>query len=78
MIASVALSDLVELVWVSIAATIVLSVAASLCVLGVTRAGEMRRAGHGGAASGYLALGIAGAAAVAAGVVGALLVIITG
>jgi hypothetical protein len=77
-IASVALSDLVELVWVSIVATIVLSVSASLCVLGVTRAGELRRAGHSGSATAYLALGIAGAVAVAAGVAGALAVIISG
>ena len=78
MSASVALSDLVELVWVSLVATIALSIASSLCVLGVTRAGELRRAGQSGAATGYLALGIAGATAVAAGVIGALLVIITG
>jgi hypothetical protein len=77
-IASVAVSDLVELVWVSLVATIVLSVAVSLCVLGVTRAGELRRSGESGAATAYLALGIGGAGAVAAGVVGALLVIITG
>jgi hypothetical protein len=77
-IASVALSDLVELVWVSLAATIGLSIAASLCVLGVTRAGELRRAGHSGPATAYLALGVGGAGAVAAGVAGALLVIVTG
>lgn len=78
MIAAVALDALVELAWVSLLATIVLSVAASLCVLGLTRAGELRRAGQGGAATAYAALGIAGAAAVVASVAGALALIITG
>ena len=55
-----------------------LSVAASLCVLGVTRAGELRRAGHGGAATAYVALGLGAVAAVAAGVVAALIVIVSG
>jgi hypothetical protein len=78
MIASVALHDLVELAWVSLAATIGLSVAASVCVLGVTRAGELRRVGNGGAAAGYLALGVGGALAVVAGAVFAVLIIVNG
>jgi hypothetical protein len=77
-IVAVAVADLVELVWVALVATVLLSLAASLCVLGVTRAGELRRAGEGGAATAYAALGIAGGAAVAAGIIGALVVIITG
>ena len=77
MIASVAIGDLVELAWVSLAATIALSLAASVCVLGVTRANELRRAGQGGAASAYAALGLAGAVAVAAGIVAALAIIIS-
>ena len=60
-IAAVAIGDLVELVWVSLAATIVLSLAASLCVLGLTRSNELRRARQGGAAAAYAALGLAGA-----------------
>jgi hypothetical protein len=78
MIATVAIDALLELVWVSLAATIGLSVAASVCVLGVTRAGELRRAGDGGAAARYAALALAGAVTVAAGVVGALVVIVSG
>jgi hypothetical protein len=78
MIASVAVTDLLELAWVSLVATILLSIAASVCVLGLTRASELRRSGNGAAATGYAALGVAGALAVAGGVVGALAVIITG
>ena len=78
MIASVAVEALLELAWVSLLATILLSIAASACVLGVTRASELRRAGEGGAATGYAALALVGGLAVAAGVVGALAVIITG
>jgi hypothetical protein len=78
MIASVSLVDLLELAWVSLLATILLSVAASTCVLGVTRASELRRAGHGAAATRYAALGALGALVVAAGVVGALVVIVSG
>jgi len=78
MIASVAVEDLLELAWVSLLATILLSVAASLCVLGVTRASEARRAGQGGAATGYAALGVAGGLAVVGGVVGALAIIVSG
>ena len=72
------IGNLVELVWVSLAATVFLSVAGSVCVLGVTRAGELRRAGHGAAATWYAALGLAGALAIAAGLVGGLVVIVTG
>ena len=78
MIVAVALADLVELVWVALGATILLSLAASLCVLGLTRAQELRRSGHGAATTAYAALGIAGGAAVAAGVVGALAIIVSG
>ena len=78
MIAGVALDDLLELAWVSLAATIGLSVAASVCVLGVTRAGELRRVGSDGAAAGYLALGLGGALLVLAGAVFAVLIIVNG
>jgi hypothetical protein len=72
------IGDLLELAWVSLAATIVLSVAASACVLGVTRVGELRRAGEGGAAMRHAALAAIGAAVAVAGVVGALVVIVSG
>jgi hypothetical protein len=78
MIAAVALDALVELVWVAIVATIVLSASTSVCVLGVTRAGELRKAGDGAGAVRYMALAGAGALTVAAGVVFALVVIISG
>jgi hypothetical protein len=78
MIGGVAITKLLELAWVSLLATILLSIAASTCVLGVTRASELRRAGHPGLATRYAALALAGAVAVAAGVVGALAVIISG
>jgi hypothetical protein len=78
MIAGVAITELLELAWVALLATILLSIAASTCVLGVTRASELRRAGHPGLATRYAALALAGAVAVAAGVVGALAVIISG
>jgi hypothetical protein len=78
MIASVAVQDLLELAGVSLAATIGLSLAAALCVLGVTRATELRRSGNGVAAGGYAALALAGVLVVAAGCVFALVVIVNG
>ena len=78
MIASVAVQDLLELAGVSLAATIGLSLAAAVCVLGVTRATEVRRSGHAVAAGGYAALALAGVVAVAAGCVFALVVIVNG
>jgi hypothetical protein len=78
MIIAVALADLVELVWVALVVTIVLSASASLCVLGVTRAQELRRSGNGAATSAYAALGIACAAVVVTGIAAGLAVIISG
>jgi hypothetical protein len=52
------IGDLLELVWVSLAATVLLSLAAAACVLGVTRAGELRRAGEGAAALRHVALAV--------------------
>jgi uncharacterized membrane protein SpoIIM required for sporulation len=78
MIASVAVQDLLELAGVSLAATIGLSLAAAVCVFGVTRATELRRSGHGAAAGGYAALALSGVLIVAAGCVFALVVIVNG
>ena len=72
------IGDLAELVGVSLAATVLLSLATAACVIGLTRAGELRRAGRSAAATRHAALGFAGAAAVATGIVGALVVIIAG
>ncbi len=76
MIAAVAVGDLAQLVWVSLVATIGLSIAGAVCVLGVTRAGELRRDGHAAAASAFAALGLVGGLAIAAGVIFALTVIV--
>jgi hypothetical protein len=76
--AAVAIGDLVELVWVSLGATILLSLAASLCVLGLTRANELRRGGRGRAAATYAALGLAGGTAVVAGIAAGLAIIVSG
>ena len=78
MIASVAVQDLLELAGVALAATIGLSLAAAVCVLGVTRATELRRGGHAVAAGGYAALALSGVLIVAAGCVFALVVIVNG
>ena len=78
MIASVAVQDLLELAGVSLAATIGLSLAAAVCVLGVTRATELRRGGNAVAAGGYAALALAGVLIVAAGCVFAIVVIVNG
>jgi hypothetical protein len=78
MIASVAVQDLLELAGVSLVATIALSLAASVCVLGVTRATELRRSGHAVAAGGYAALALSGVLVVTAGVVFAIFVIVNG
>ena len=78
MIAGVAVQELLELSGVSLLATIGLSLAGAVCVLGVTRASELRRSGHGVAAGGYAALALTGALAVTAGVVFALVTIVNG
>ena len=76
MIASVAVQDLLELAGVSLAATIGLSLAAAVCVLGVTRATELRRAATAGR-GGYAALALAGALVVAGACVAGSAMIVT-
>jgi hypothetical protein len=71
------IGDLLELVWISLAATVLLSTAASVCVLGVTRGGELRRAGDGAGAMRWLALGVLGGLVVAASAVGAVVIIVS-
>jgi hypothetical protein len=68
---------LFELVWVAIVAGIAVALCFSLALVGSVRAGELRRAGRGAAATAYAALGIAGAAAVTGLVVFGLVVIVT-
>ena len=78
MIASVAVQDLLELAGVALVATILLSLSAAVCVLGVTRATELRRSGHSTAAGGYAALALSGVLLIAAGVVFAIFIIVNG
>ena len=78
MIASVDVSGLVELAWVAPLAVLAVSISYSLCVLGATRASDMRRAGNGGAATAYGALGILAGLAFAAEIVAGVAVIVNG
>ena len=53
--------ELLDLIWVAPLAVIIVSASFSVALLGATRAGEQRRAGNGGAATGYgLLAGVAG------------------
>jgi hypothetical protein len=58
--------QLLELVWAAAAASLVVSCAFALMILGATRASDMRRANRDGAGTAYLALA-AGAALLLAG-----------
>ena len=78
MIASVDVSGLVELAWVAPLAVLAVSISYSLCVLGVTRASDARRAGDGGSATAYAALGIFAGLAFTAEVVAGVAVIVNG
>jgi hypothetical protein len=59
---AVAASDLLEVIWVSLAAGIGITLAFSLVVLGSARSTEARRSGHSAASTAYAVL--AGAALV--------------
>ncbi len=67
-----AYSELLDLVWVAPLIVLAVSTTFSLALLGATRAGEQRRAGHGGPASAWALLatlaGVLFAAIVVAGV----------
>jgi hypothetical protein len=67
--AQVELSHLVEVVWVSIAAGIFVTVAFSFVVLGVARSAEARRTGSGGMALAFGALAVLALIGFAAAVV---------
>jgi hypothetical protein len=67
--AQVELSHLVEVVWVSVAAGIFVTVAFSFVVLGVARSAESRREGSGAAAVAFGALAVVALLAFAAAVV---------
>ncbi len=76
-LAQVELSHLVEVVWVSIAAGIFVTVAFSFVVLGIARSAESRREGHAGAAVAIGALAGLAMAGFAAAVVGGVYTMLT-
>jgi hypothetical protein len=60
---------LFQVVWVSLAAGVGISVLFSLVILGSAKAGDARRAGHGAATVAYFTLAVLSFAAFAGGVV---------
>jgi hypothetical protein len=76
MIATIDVGQLAELVWVAIAAGIAVALCFSLAIVGSVRAGEMRRAGRGGAATAHAILALVALAAVTGLVVFGLIVIV--
>ncbi len=69
MLAELDVGQLADVVWVSLLAGIGVTVAYSLVVLGTSRSNAARRAGRGGAAVAYATLAGLCVAAVAAGMV---------
>lgn len=68
---AVAWGDVLDVVWVSVAAGVGVTAAFALSLLGATRAVDLRRDGNAGAATVYVALMlVAGAVVVAAVVLG--------
>lgn len=76
--ADIDVSGLLELAWVAPLAVLAVSISFSLCVLGATRASDERRAGRGGAATAYGALGVLAGLAFAAEVIAGVAVIVNG
>ena len=68
-LAAVEMSHLVDVVWVSLVAAVVVSFTFSLVVYGGARSAEYRRADRGGAATAYLVLAVLAFAVFAAVVV---------
>ena len=77
MLASVDWDALLEVVWTSMAAGIALVVAASLGILGVTRAATHRREGRGAHATAFAGLAVIAALACTVGVVAAVTVMLS-
>lgn len=75
---TLAYAELLDLIWVAPLAVIAVAVTFSLALLGATRSGELRRAGNGGAATVYGALGVLAGIAFAAIVVVGVGVIVAG
>ena len=59
---------LFQVIWVSLLAGVGISVLFSLVILGSAKAGDARRAGHGGAAAAFFALAVIAFALFAVGV----------
>lgn len=74
-LAAVEWDALLELIWVAPLAAFSVAVTFSLCIHGVARASDSRRAGRSGAATGYVALAVLAALAFAAIVVFGVLII---
>jgi hypothetical protein len=74
-LAAIDTEALLELVWVAPAASITVALTFSVCIHGVARAADSRRAGRAGAATAYGALAIVAALAFAATVVFGVVII---
>ncbi len=74
-IAAVDTEGLLELIWAAPIAALSVALAFSLCIHGVARANDSRRAGRGGAATAYGALAVLAALAFAAVVIIGVLII---
>lgn len=72
------MAELIQLIWVAPLAVLVVSVTFSLALLGATRAGEHRRAGHSAAAIGFSALALVAGLAFTGLVVAAVGLIVAG
>ena len=69
LVATVEWGDVVQVIWTSLLAGVGVTFAFSLALVGATRAIDLRRDGHAGAASLYALLMVAGLLATAAAVV---------
>lgn len=76
MLAAIAWSDLLQVVWVSLLAGIGVTASFSLVILGSARAAESRRAGNGAAAAAFAVLSGVALLAFVAGLVFGLLIIL--
>jgi hypothetical protein len=74
-LAAIEWDALLELVWAAPVAVLAVSLSFSLCIHGVARANDSRRAGHAGAATAYGVLAAAAGIAFAAVVIFGVLII---
>ncbi len=69
--------DLLQLVWVALAASVAVGGCFGVCVYGATRASDRRRDGNTGAASAFGVLGVVAGVVFAAAIVAGVAVITT-